>query len=29
MNQTFRGGLALHRLVEDAPIELLSDFLGA
>jgi hypothetical protein len=28
MNQTFRGGLALYRLVEDGPIDLLPDFLG-
>ena len=28
MNQTFRGGLALYRLVEDGPVDLLSDFLG-
>ena len=28
MNQTFRGGLALHRLVEDAPVYLLPRFLG-
>lgn len=28
MNQTFRGGLALHRLVEDAPLDLPPPFLG-
>ena len=29
MNQTFRGGLALHRLVEDVPVDLLPTFLGS